>query len=145
LLQPLSHVVRFTAFFVQLRQASWDRQLDAYARPAGGSPAAHRTLRLRLAEAVKAAPESPEAWWALLQQEEAWAATAGGTAGLERGAATRGGISLLDLFAAATKNIPRQNNYTNDSFVKIWLGFARQQWCAAAALLRSGPPNLPPS
>lgn len=111
-----------------LRQASWDRQLDAYARPAGGSPSAHRTLRLRLAEAVKASPESPEAWWALLQQEEAWAAAAGGTAGLERGAATRGGISLLDLFAAATKNIPRQNNYTNDSFVKIWLGFARQQW-----------------
>lgn len=112
---------------MQLRQASWDRQLDAYVRPSGGSPAAHRSLRARLADAVKASPESPEGWWALLQQEEAWAAAAGATAGLERGAA-RGGISLLDLYRAATKTVPRQNNYGNEAFIKLWLGFARQQW-----------------
>ena len=114
---------------LQLRQASWDRQLDAYTRPQGGSPSAQRSLRARLVEAVKAAHQSPEAWWTLLQQEEGWAAAAGATASLERGAAARGGVSLADLYAAATKVVPRQNNYSNDAFIKIWLGFARQQWC----------------
>lgn len=115
---------------LQLRQASWDRQLDAYVRPGGTSPPAHRSLRARLADAVKAAPESPEGWWTLLQQEEAWAAVAaaGATAGLERGGAARGGVALLDLYRAATKTVPRQNNYGNEAFVKLWLGFARQQW-----------------
>jgi hypothetical protein len=76
-------------------------------------------------EAVKAAPESPEAWWALLQQEESLAANATATLS-DRGA--RGGVTLLDLFLAATKVVPRHSNYSNEAFIKIWLGFARQQW-----------------
>lgn len=104
--------------------AAWDRQLDAYVRPQGGSPSAQRAARSRLADAVRAAPTSPEAWWALLAAEEA--ALGGTTATLDR--AGRGGVSLFDLYRAATQVVPRQGNYNNEAFVRIWLGFARQQW-----------------
>lgn len=107
-----------------LARASWDRQLDAYARGSGGDgppPSAS------LVDAVRAAPESPEAWWALLAAEEA--VLGSGTATLSgRGGPGRGGVSLFDLYQAATKVVPRQNNYSNAAYIRLWLGFARQQW-----------------
>lgn len=94
-------------------------------RPQGGSPTAQRALRSRLADAVRAAPTAPESWWALLAAEEA--TLGGATATLDR--AGRGGVSLFDLYRGATQAVPRQGNYQNDAFIRIWLGFARQQWC----------------
>lgn len=121
--------------------ASWDQALEAYLRPQGSSPPAQRGARARLAEAVQRDSGSPEAWWAFLQAEEA--ALAGGGAGgggatatLTQGVAQRGGVSLFDLYLWATKQIPRQNNYSNEAYLKIWLGYARQQWCVC--ILRAG-------
>lgn len=77
---------------------------------------------------MRQASASPEAWWALLQQEEAALAAAGsGTATL--GGAARGGVALFDLYQWATKLVPRQANCSNEAYLKIWLGYARQQWC----------------
>ena len=119
--------------------SGWERQLEAYVRAQGGTPGAQRTARMRLADAVRVAPQSPEAWWALLAAEEAGGG--GSTATLDRtGAPARGGISLFDLYGAATRAVPRQGNYGNECFVRIWLGFARQQWCAGCwvQLISSG-------
>ncbi|PSC73666.1 hypothetical protein C2E20_3077 [Micractinium conductrix] len=111
--------------------SGWERQLEAYVRAQGGTPGAQRTARMRLADAVRVAPQSPEAWWALLAAEEAGGG--GSTATLDRtGAPARGGISLFDLYGAATRAVPRQGNYGNECFVRIWLGFARQQWARNA-------------
>ncbi len=104
--------------------ATWDRQLEAYLRPQGCSPGAQRTARSRLGDTVRAAPNSPEVWWALLAAEEA--ALGGATATLDR--AGRSGVSLFDLYRAATQAVPRQGNYQNEAFIHIWLGFARHQW-----------------
>ncbi|PRW45719.1 hypothetical protein C2E21_5938 [Chlorella sorokiniana] len=112
-----------------MARASWDRQLEAYTTAAGGStPPPQRAARARMADAVRAAPESPEAWAALLAAEEAALGASTGTLTGERGAGARGGVSLFDLYAAATKAVPRANNYANDAYVRIWLGFARHQW-----------------
>lgn len=109
----------------QLR-GSWDGDLDTYLKPQGSSPGGAGTLRARLAEAVKKDSASPEAWWAFLQAEEA--ALCGSTATLS--GASRGGVTLFDLYHWATKLVPRQANYGSEAYVKIWLGYARQQWCA---------------
>ncbi|KAI7845303.1 hypothetical protein COHA_001145 [Chlorella ohadii] len=112
-----------------MARASWERQLEAYTKAASGStPPPQRAARARMADAVRAAPESPEAWAALLAAEEAALGASTGTLSGERGVGARGGVSLFDLYAAATKAVPRANNYTNDAYVRIWLGFARHQW-----------------
>ena len=92
--------------------------------------------------AVQAAPESPDAWWALLQMEDSQ--LAGSTGALDR--AARGGVVLMDLYRWATKLCPRQSNARSEAFVKLWLGFARQQWCAGAEKAGRGPrvPAGPP-
>lgn len=120
-----------------MARASWERQLEAYTKAASGStPPPHRAARVRMADAVRVAPESPEAWAALLAAEEAALGASTGTLTGERGAGARGGVTLFDLYAAATKAVPRANNYTNDAYVRIWLGFARHQWCVFAMLSR---------
>lgn len=117
-----------------MARASWERQLEAYTKAASGStPPPQRAARTRMVDAVRAAPESPEAWAALLAAEEAALGASTGTLTGERGAGARGGVTLFDLYAAATKAVPRANNYTNDAYVRIWLGFARHQRCVALA------------
>lgn len=122
---------------------AWDRQLDAYTRGGSGggdaTPPAARAARTRLADAVRAAPESPEAWWALLASEEA--AGGGTTASLGGRGGGRGGVTLLDLYSAATQTVPRQPNYANEAYLRLWLGFARQQWCVVGRSCRAGTAN----
>jgi hypothetical protein len=126
----------------QAHGVSWAQDLATYARPQGGSPSAVQRLRARLVSAVQAAPESPDAWWALLQMEDSQ--LAGSTGALDR--AARGGVVLMDLYRWATKLCPRQSNARSEAFVKLWLGFARQQWCAGAEKAGRGPrvPAGPP-
>jgi hypothetical protein len=107
----------------QLR-VSWDKDLDVYLKSQGTTPAPVRTLRAKLVDALKKGCESPEAWWAFLQQEESTLST--NTATLSQSG--RGGVSLFDLYHWATKLVPRQDNYRNEAYIKIWLGYARQQW-----------------
>ncbi len=117
----------------QLR-VSWDRDLDAYLKAQGGTPSAASKLSTRLADAVRKDCESPEAWWAFLQQEESVQSSS--TATLTQSG--RGGVGLFDLYHWATKLVPRQSNYRNEAYVKIWLGYARQQWCVSGSVPLQG-------
>ncbi len=83
---------------------------------------------MQLTAAITALPESPEAWWALLRREEELATAAAGASPAIVNRVTRNGVSLFDLYRWATKVVPRQNNYKNEAFISLWLGFARQQW-----------------
>ncbi|RMZ52746.1 hypothetical protein APUTEX25_000865 [Auxenochlorella protothecoides] len=63
--------------------------------------------------AVRACPESAGAWWALLACLEARPLP---------------GLDLLQVYTQATHAVPRQGNQGSDAYVRLWLGFARQQW-----------------
>ncbi|KAL6771913.1 hypothetical protein ACKKBG_A28265 [Auxenochlorella protothecoides x Auxenochlorella symbiontica] len=63
--------------------------------------------------AVRACPESAGAWWALLACLEARPLP---------------GLDLLQVYTQATRAVPRQGNQGSDAYVRLWLGFARQQW-----------------
>lgn len=108
---------------IQLK-VSWESDIDTYLKSQGSTPNTVRSLRTRLAEAVKRNCESPEAWWAFLQQEESTATANTSTLS----GSNRGGVSLFDLYGWATKKVPRQSNYKNEAYLRIWLGYARQQW-----------------
>ena len=90
-----------------------------------------QSQRGSLFAALKARPESAEAWWAFLSHEESILAahsdknTGTLTSALRTG---RHSVTLFDLFTLATRTIPRQGNYDNKAYQHIWLGYARQQW-----------------
>eukprot|EP00887_Chlorella_sp_A99_P002275 scaffold10.g2275.t1 len=112
-------------------RTSWNHDLDAYvgaqASAAAGASPSVAALCSKLAQAIRVAPESAEAWWAFLQQEES-ATAARGAAACPPAPPAKGGASLFDLYAWATRLVPRQSNHNNEAYLRIWLGYARQQW-----------------
>jgi hypothetical protein len=88
-----------------------------------------------LAAAVRAAPSAPATWLAFLSAEEAagGGALAGGlTGGLAvGGGGGGGGVSLYHLYYWATQLVPRAKHQGDEEYVRLWLGYARQQWCGA--------------
>lgn len=82
------------------------------------------TTRQRLLDALQAQPGSPTAWWAFLQHEEGCLSNC--TATLDSLHSRR--ISLLQLYHWATKLVPRSSNSNNDTYVQLWLAYARHQW-----------------
>lgn len=111
---------------------SWLTDLDAYLH-ASSVPTEGRH---ELVAAVKASPASAEAWVALLSAEEA-AGGGGLTSGLTGGLTGGGGVSLYHMYYWATQLVPRGGAHqSKEDYVRLWLGYARQQWCAAPALVR---------
>lgn len=109
--------------------SGWDMDLDVYVSSPGerGTPDAIQTIRAKLAAEVRAAHECPEVWWAFLRHEED-TLSIGNNAELIFNRPSRNGIPLFELYRWATRLIPRQGNYTKESFIRIWVGFGRQQW-----------------
>ncbi|GBF89221.1 serine threonine kinase family [Raphidocelis subcapitata] len=109
---------------------SWVADLEAYLGSNPGAPCADPAARRDAVAALKAAPASPDAWLAFLSAEESGgggltgAICGGGTAQL----AGAGGISLYHLYFWATQLVPRAKNQHRDEYVRLWLGYARQQW-----------------
>jgi hypothetical protein len=105
---------------------SWLADLDAYigTHPAGIHEADH-TERHGLVAAVKAAPQSAEAWRALLAFEEVHCSN---LTQQQPGAADPSRVSLYHLYFYATQLVPRNKNQHKEAYLQLWLGFARQQW-----------------
>jgi serine/threonine-protein kinase TTK/MPS1 len=103
--------------------ASWEVDLDSYIANPGSnaSPTAIQSKRATLVAAIHADHQSPDTWWAFFQHEEYLSST-------DHFPPSRNNTYLFELYRWATKLIPRQGNHTKDSFVKIWIGFGRQQW-----------------
>lgn len=102
-----------------LRQISWEVHLQHYLQkcaPLSPEQAAQLTA------AVHANPELPEPWWSLIQHAES-----------HQNADTkpqdkRQGLAMLQMYEWAAKQVPRQGNYGNVAFLKLWIGYAKQQW-----------------
>lgn len=120
---------------------SWLTDLDAYLQSNSGAEPISVAARRDLVAAVKAQPSSPEAWLAFLSAEEA-AGSGGLTAtlnGVGTGALSFGGgggalahgsgsISLYHMYFWSTQLVPRARHQQKEEYVKLWLGYARQQW-----------------
>ena len=102
-----------------------DGSLVQYLQTQGNDPPGVKSRRSDLVRALKANPQCPESWWGFLKHEEA--VLANGTGSLQRSSRHS---TLFHLFSLATQTIPRQGNYENPAYLHIWLGYARQQWCA---------------
>ena len=82
-------------------------------------------------------PNSAEAWFNFLNNEEAVAKQEGDV--LETGAELKGGgevpaakagvVGLYHLYHRATELVQRSKGRPLDAYVKIWVGYARHQWC----------------
>ena len=77
--------------------------------------------------AVQAQPGCPQAWLRFLQHEESLAPPG-------RSPAAGSGMSgLCQLFAWATRVVPRQPHGASQAYQLLWIGLARHQWCARMA------------
>ena len=103
-----------------LRQISWEVHLQQYLQkcaPLSPEQAA------RLTAAVHKSPFSPEAWWSLIQCAESQQ-----DAAVAKPQDKRQGLAMLQMYEWATKQVPRQGNYENGAFLRLWIGYAKQQW-----------------
>lgn len=99
------------------RHMSWEQYLQQYAQRS--APQLATDTVAHLTAAVHESPQDPEAWWSLLAKLDA--ATHGVT---DR----RQALALLQVYEWATKQVPRHGNYDNTAFLKMWIGYAKQQW-----------------
>jgi hypothetical protein len=102
--------------------SAWENELNVFAGSTGGTPKLQRSQRDECIRGVKNNPTDPESWWSFLVHEEQL------LHGTSPTKASRNNISILELYRWATKVVPKQGNYDNESFVSIWVGYARQQW-----------------
>lgn len=104
---------------------SWWPDLEAYVR---GHPLGEEqsiSERQGLLAAVKAAPQSADAWRALLAFEEAHSSN---ITQQQPGGGDPSRVSLYHLYYWATQEVPRTKNQHKEAYLQLWLGFARQQW-----------------
>ena len=113
------------------RRGSVEGLLEEYCGATGdGTPTRTRAERRTRVEAIRQNLESPEAWLAFLENEEATYADDAATADVGKPSATygcRNGVSLHRLYELATKTIPRRGNVNDENYVRLFLGLARQQ------------------
>ena len=103
-----------------LRQISWQVHLQQYLqRCAAVSPEA----AVRLTADVHQNPLLPEPWWLLIQHAESQQNVA-----VTKPQDKRHGLALLQIYEWATKQVQRQGNYDNNAFLRLWIGYAKQQW-----------------
>jgi len=44
----------------------------------------------------------------------------------------RASVGLVSLYAWATRLMPKNGHYNNETYIKIWINYARHQWCDTA-------------
>lgn len=98
---------------------SWVAQLQAYLQSTNSCNAQQRKA---LGDVVLENPNNPDAWLRFLENEEAVMGQSTGTR------PSRGGVTLYHLYHKATELVQRTKGRPSESYVKIWLGYARQQW-----------------
>lgn len=104
------------------RQISWEVHLQQYLQKC--APFSVDKVS-SLTEAVHKQPHLPEPWWSIIQHAESQQAACQPD---PKPHDKRQGLAMLQLYEWATKQVPRQGNYDNDAFVKLWIGYAKQQW-----------------
>ena len=105
---------------------SWERDFAAYLDTVRTTHPDQHSARLELAKAVEHDPQSAGAWWAFLRHEESAAPQT--SCATPRGTPRSQSTNLCDLYRWATRLVPRPDNSHRAAFVKLWLGYARQQW-----------------
>ncbi|KAK3240555.1 hypothetical protein CYMTET_49611 [Cymbomonas tetramitiformis] len=103
----------------QQKKSSWETDLALYLQQTNTTPPQVSSERSRLTAALRASPESSSTWLAFLEHE--------GRSNAERSQKTRGGVTLFRLYEWATKTIPRHGNRENETYVRIWLGYIKEQ------------------
>ncbi|KAK9828905.1 hypothetical protein WJX72_002702 [[Myrmecia] bisecta] len=107
--------------------STWEADLKLYLEGQGATPPSVRSQRNSLVGALHADLKSPTAWLSFLEHEEA--VLSGSTNTLDGAFRTnRQGVTLFHLYSWATKVVERHGNYQNIAYLRLWLGFARQQW-----------------
>lgn len=106
--------------------ASWEADVYSFVKGTdSGTPPDVRSQREKLYLALKANPSSPAAWLQFLKHEESILATS--TMPLESVNGRGGAVSMVRLYEWATRVIPRLGNEKDETYLQIWLGFARHQ------------------
>ena len=41
----------------------------------------------------------------------------------------KGAVGLVSLYGWATRLTPKNGNSNNDTYIRLWIGYARHQWC----------------
>jgi hypothetical protein len=90
------------------KRSTWESELDEFLN---ATSAAGLDLRNRV--------HSPEVWLEFLQREEAIRRLDSNVAQSQ--------IGIGRLYEWATKAIPRSSNIGNEDYVRIWIGYAKQQ------------------
>lgn len=114
---------------------SWVADLDSYLSSHEGTPNSSTDARHELVACVKANPQSAEAWRSWLAYEEAHC---GNITHSWQAAADPGKVSLYHMYYWATTLVPRSSSKSHkEAYLKLWLGFARQQWWVMAQSSRT--------
>lgn len=107
-------------------RGSWEGVLGEYLKHKGDTPWREKSSRVERATAVRANPTSPQAWLEFLEGEESmFAEKMTGKVNVVTG--SRNGVSLYRLYELATKTLPRSGNAKNEDYLRVYLGYARQQ------------------
>ena len=107
-------------------RGSWEGILGEYLKHKGDTPWREKSNRVERATAVRANPTSPQAWLEFLEGEESmFAEKMTGKVNVVTG--SRNGVSLYRLYELATKTLPRSGNAKNEDYLRVYLGYARQQ------------------
>ena len=107
-------------------RGSWEGVLGEYLKHKGDTPWREKSSRVERATAVRANPTSPQAWLEFLEGEEGmFAEKMTGKVNVVTG--SRNGVSLYRLYELATKTLPRSGNAKNEDYLRVYLGYARQQ------------------
>jgi serine/threonine-protein kinase TTK/MPS1 len=107
-------------------RGSWEGVLSEYLKRKGDTPWREKSSRLERATQVRANPQSAQAWLEFLEGEEAmFAEKMTGKVNVVTG--QRNGVTLYRLYELATKTLPRSGNAKNEDYLRVYLGYARQQ------------------
>ncbi|KAL0032168.1 hypothetical protein WJX77_008646 [Trebouxia sp. C0004] len=104
------------------RQISWEVHLQQYLQKC--APLSEDKVSC-LTGAVHKQPHLPEPWWSVIQHAESQQAACQPDS---KPHDKRQGLAMLQLYEWATKQVPREGNYDNIVFLKLWIGYAKQQW-----------------
>jgi len=48
--------------------------------------------------------------------------------------AGRASVGLVSLYAWATRLMPKNGHYNDETYIRIWINYARHQWCDTTAV-----------
>lgn len=108
---------------------AWAADIETYCQQHVHTSAEASAARDALIATVLHSPTSPDAWLAFLAAEDAADAPYCATTEGGKDACGRPLISMQHLYTLAVGVVPRSANLHLESYVRLWLGLARHQWC----------------